>query len=1252
MAKEVIRQDIIEINIDSKGMLSALEKIDNEINKLKKAFGVASDDIEEIKRSISGLGNNKGFEKQKEEAQKAKKAFENTKKATEKANKSFDELGKKKFNNLISSLKKVGDVAGGVAKTVGKVSFSLTRKSFFGASAGVGAMVGSSIKGYADYEQLIGGVDTLFKESSNVVQKYANDAYKTAGLSANEYMETVTSFSASLIQSLGGDTKKAAEMSNKAIVDMSDNANKMGTDMGSIMNAYQGFAKANYTMLDNLKLGYGGTQEEMKRLVNDASKVNKEVKANDLSFSNIITAISTIQDGLDITGTTSKEASTTITGSLASVKSSVNNLMTSLIVGGDSFDQCLNNFIETAKIFGKNIKPALEKSLEGIGKLIVSITPYIEQELPNIVSTLLPPILKATTALIKGLIKSIPNIVRAIIKELPTIKNELIGAIKDIFNINGKELNIDFGFIESIGKFLPIILGGLIGVKGFSGISSIMGTISNVIKGVSENIPNVKALENTLKGIAKTNVSTILKGIGKIALVIGGFTLISAGIMKIAPYLSQLTDTKSLLKLVGTIGVLGVVGGVITGITGLIGNIPIPIVLAGIANIALVIGGFAAVIGAFGLISELPYINEFINKGGEFLSNLFRVIGNIAGSLIGGIGEGVISVLPKIGENLSNFAESIKPLFSVLGGENVSGAGAFLSSLGDFMLKMTGSGVLNFFPAGKGVNFAQLGTDLNTFGENSKQFFIGIAEIPTVAFENAKLMFDALKGISKLPNEGGLFQLFSGKNDIKGMAENLPSFGIAMTDFYNSILAIKDYSIIENLFKSLKSARGIESITNLVIENINTIVEKVSELPGKMGEALKSSGKSLASALVEVWKNAVIDSAIPVNKLLDGANWILKEFGSEKRMLKWTPYAKGTKGHKGGNALVNDGRGAEIVQMPNGNSFIPQGRNVFIPNAPKGMKVLNAENTAKLMGRKSPTFKYSDGNINIGEYIGNESGLIESIKKNYVSYKGIKGLGLNIGKGMVNTISSEMINWLKKLYNEFSLLSLNNYNASAGVEQWADIVASALKMEGQYSAENLKRTLYQMQTESGGNPKAINLWDSNAKKGIPSKGLMQVIDPTFKTYAKKGYDTDIYDPLSNVLASIRYAIARYGSLKNAYKGVGYANGGIATKPSIFGEAGAEMAIPLTKNKRGRALELYKQTGDILGVDYTNYTPENSNTIERNVSNENIYNFNININVDGGENNRQTARAIKQAVKDGIKEMMESFANSNKPIREY
>mgnify|MGYP000373323172 CR=1 FL=1 len=269
-------------------------------------------------------------------------------------------------------------LAGGLrsaAGTIGKV-FSVAAKTavagFTAAAAAVAAVSKSALNAYADYEQLVGGVETLFGNASDKVLQNANRAFQTAGLSANEYMETVTSFSASLLQSVGKDTKKAAEYADQALVDMSDNANKMGSNMRDIQNAYQGFAKQNYTMLDNLKLGYGGTKEEMERLIADANKVKQaNGEMADLSidsFADITKAIHIVQTEMGITGTTAKEASTTIQGSVGMMKASWKNLLVGVADDTQDFGGLMDNFVDSVGTAAKNILPRVETILGGIGR--------------------------------------------------------------------------------------------------------------------------------------------------------------------------------------------------------------------------------------------------------------------------------------------------------------------------------------------------------------------------------------------------------------------------------------------------------------------------------------------------------------------------------------------------------------------------------------------------------------------------------------------------------------------------------------------------------------------------------------------------------------------------------------------------------------------------------------------------------------------------------------------------------------------
>ena len=312
------------------------------------------------------------------------------------------------------------------------------------AGTAVVAIGKQAIEQYADYEQLVGGVETLFKQSSDTVMGYAENAYKTAGMSANEYMETVTSFSASLLQSLDGDTAAAAEKANLAITDMSDNANKMGTDMEMIQNAYQGFAKQNYTMLDNLKLGYGGTKEEMQRLLEDAEKLSG-IEYDISSYADIVDAIHVVQTEMGITGTTAKEASTTIQGSLASMKGAWENLLVGMADDNADFGQLVNNLVDSAVTVGENIIPRVEQTIQGLATFISSASDTI---IPLVVDTIvnnLPMIISAgvdlVVSLASALIDAIPELLKAVPQIILAIANGLLSMAGKIYDAGASLVN-------------------------------------------------------------------------------------------------------------------------------------------------------------------------------------------------------------------------------------------------------------------------------------------------------------------------------------------------------------------------------------------------------------------------------------------------------------------------------------------------------------------------------------------------------------------------------------------------------------------------------------------------------------------------------------------------------------------------------------------------------------------------------------------------------------------------------------------
>ena len=443
---------------------------------------------------------------------KAGNFFANMKKAQNESNNLRSTL-----NNTSKKISELGDKAKVVGSAVGKLGKGLAIAGTAAATA-VGTMVAKSVSSFADYEQLTGGVDTLFKDSSAAVQKYANDAYKTAGLSANSYMETVTNFSASLISSLKGDTAKAADYANSALVDMADNANKMGTNMTDIQNAYQGFAKQNYTMLDNLKLGYGGTQAEMKRLLSDAQKITGQ-KYDISSFADITQAIHAIQTQMDITGTTAKEASTTISGSWGSLKAAFQNVLVGLTTGGDMFDQSLDALINTAVTFGQNIIPAIKGALSGIGYLIEGLAPVIGETIPPLINDLAPTLANSAVSLISSLVNGLTqsatqfseclsNMIIVAVAGISSVVPQLLDAASKIVSnlmqgltnsmpqiVNGAVTLIE-GLVDGLVDNVPLLAMGAVQL------------VTSLANGLIENLPRIiDAGVNLITGIISASYS-------------------------------------------------------------------------------------------------------------------------------------------------------------------------------------------------------------------------------------------------------------------------------------------------------------------------------------------------------------------------------------------------------------------------------------------------------------------------------------------------------------------------------------------------------------------------------------------------------------------------------------------------------------------------------------------------------------------------------------------------------------------------
>lgn len=488
------------------------EKISNLRQALKEAEIQYGSNNEKVKNFKTQLNNAETqLTKMEEETNKSNKELKEMKNG-------FDDAGQGavKFGDLLKA-NVLGDfIVGGIKKLGSAV------KEVGSTILNVGKQ---ALNSYADYEQLIGGVETLFKESSGVVGQYANNAYKTAGLSANEYMETVTSFSASLLQSLNGDTAKSAKVADMAITDMSDNANKMGTDMSMIQSAYQGFAKQNYTMLDNLKLGYGGTKSEMARLLKDAQKISG-IKYDISNLNDVYQAIHVIQGELGITGTTAKEASTTIQGSVSAMKSAWQNMLTGIADDNADFEGLVNNLVDSIITAGQNILPRVEVIIDGAAELIVQLIGKILEQMPKILETGS----NILTKLIDGITTMIPEIsytafyiidelLRGILSNLPLILQMGIDLLTELIN----------GISQTLPNLIPVAINSLITLTTTildnidliinSGIELILALAEGLINALPQLIDKIPviieklimAITNNLPKIVEMGVTLIIK---------------------------------------------------------------------------------------------------------------------------------------------------------------------------------------------------------------------------------------------------------------------------------------------------------------------------------------------------------------------------------------------------------------------------------------------------------------------------------------------------------------------------------------------------------------------------------------------------------------------------------------------------------------------------------------------------------------------------------------------------------------------
>ena len=499
------------------------------VKETKTSYDSANNTIKEQREKVNELretlkqaekqygSNNEKVKLFKTQLNNAESQLASMEEQTDKSTKEIKEM-KKGFDDAGSGALKFGDILkanvlseaivsgikklGSVVKEVGSAFIKIGKQA---------------LDSYADYEQLVGGVETLFKDNASTVENYANNAYKTAGLSANEYMETVTAFSASLLQSLNGDTAKSAEVADMAITDMADNANKMGTSMDMIQNAYQGFAKQNYTMLDNLKLGYGGTKSEMERLLADAQKISG-VKYDISNLNDVYQAIHVIQGELGITGTTAKEASTTIQGSVSAMKSAWQNMLTGLANGNADISGLLENLADSVLTVADNIMPVVEQVANSIMEILPEVLNRITENLPQFLSAGS----NILTNIITGLTNNMPAIMNAIMQILNTLINTVVQNLPQIIDAG---IQILTSLVQGIAESLPTIIPAMVDAVVLmvetlidnlelmmdAGIQLILGLADGLIEALPRLIEKIPVIIDKLINAIANNLPKIIE---------------------------------------------------------------------------------------------------------------------------------------------------------------------------------------------------------------------------------------------------------------------------------------------------------------------------------------------------------------------------------------------------------------------------------------------------------------------------------------------------------------------------------------------------------------------------------------------------------------------------------------------------------------------------------------------------------------------------------------------------------------------
>lgn len=814
---------------------------------------------------------------------------------------------------MVTGVKKLGGTLGSVAAGGLKVFTA----GVAAASAGVTVLGKKAVESFADYEQLVGGIETLFgaggitkvqdyaksvgksasevksefnmlMEAQNLALDNANRAYATAGLSANDYMETVTSFAASLKQSCK-DELEAAEAANQAVIDMSDNANKMGTDMTMIQNAYQGFAKQNYTMLDNLKLGYGGTKEEMQRLLADAEKLSG-IKYDISNLNDVFSAIHVIQEELGITGTTAKEASTTISGSLNMTKAAWSNMLVAMTTDSMDFDTAVNNLVESAAVAAENLLPRIEATLNGMGKLIEALLPVIMDRVPAIINDVLPSLIQSgigmITALVEGIHQNLPQIfscAREIVNSILTGIGEIAPLLFEIgFSIL---LSIEQGIIEEIPTIVqaiveiipyisdafnenaPILLQAALDL-----FMAIVDAIPLIIEGLSVVLPDIIT---TLLVFFLENIPVILDGaIQLLMAIVDAIPIIIQGVVENLPQII----TAFIDGLIGAVPQL--LEASIILLMALIDAIP-EIVLLLVENLPQIIT--ALVDGLIGAVPEIftaakDLLWQIIEAIPEIVTGLAEAIPDIITGIVNGLAAGAGAVWEGAKSLGRNIIDGFKDMLGI------HSPSAVMEEQGDYLTQGLVNGLATLPDRAIGAisgildGISQWGVEIVNRAIAISTSFVDnminlISQLPGRLLE---ILTQILSNVINWGNNMLLKAQKTGMDFVNGIINFLKELPGKISTLLNEIIKKVTSFVTDMANKATEAGKGF----------FNKIVEALAGLPDKMYEIGSNIVSGIWNGISAGWDWLVGKVKDLANSLFEGAKEAL-DIHSPSRKFKW-----------------------------------------------------------------------------------------------------------------------------------------------------------------------------------------------------------------------------------------------------------------------------------------------------------------------------------------------------------------------------